>query len=181
VRTVVRTMLAGFLVGALGLGSAWAGAILTQPPTEAASDATIDAVLESVISGSAGDEAPAEVEDAEIDGSVTVAGERLPDGWFRAGTAVRSLVPPADRWKQAEECQGQAPEQLYTPLTPDGCLITFDMRWADGVDDDNPIEVRAAAIGNGEDTVVVAVMDLVGYMAAYPVTGCADCGIAQIT
>jgi hypothetical protein len=204
-RTVLRTVLAGFLVGALGLGSAWAGASLTQPAAPGAASADLDTALAAVLDGDAqvgdvqvgdvlggdvqgaaparpaspADAAPTATPPAE--GAAIAAGERLPDGWFRAGTAVRSLVPPAERWKQADECRGQAPEQLYTPLTPDGCLITFDMRWADGVDEANPIEVRAAAIGNGEDAVVIAVMDVVGYMAAYPATGCADCGIAQIT
>jgi hypothetical protein len=187
VRTVLRTVLAGFLVGALGLGSAWAGATLTQPATQPTSavDDLVGALGEEAGGeaavprpGEPGAVAPVHADDAHGSGTL---GERLPDGWFRAGTAVRSLVPPADRWKQADECRGQAPEQLYTPLVPDGCLITFDMLWADGVDEENPIEVRAAAIGNGEDAVVIAVMDLVGYMASYPITGCDDCGIAQIT
>lgn len=201
-RTVLRTVMAGFLVGALGIGSAWAGAALTQPagPTTGAPSGADDIALE--LDALAGAPLPPAPVTAQVDAATTetlgsVAGEdadattlatatsalsqgQLPDGWFRAGTAIRSLVPTAERWKQAAECNGQAPEQLYTPLTPDGCLITFDMRWADGVDEANPIQVRAAAIGNGEDTVVIAVMDLVGYMAAYPVTSCTDCGIAQI-
>jgi hypothetical protein len=204
-RTVLRTLLAGFLVGALGLGSAWAGAVLTQPAGERRAGAggavgeLGDALgMAAELAGGERGAAPAGRLDAErvdagradagrVGGSGTgeetaavAGGERLSDGWFRAGTAVRSLVPPADRWKQADECRGQAPEQLYTPLVPDGCLITFDMLWADGVDEANPIEVRAAALGNGEDLVVIAVMDLVGYMAAYPLTSCRDCGIAQI-
>jgi hypothetical protein len=112
-------------------------------------------------------------------GAAGDVGERLPGGWFRAGAATRSLVPPEDRWVQGSECSG-APENLYTPLTPEGCLITFDQRWADGVDPETPLMVRAQALSNGEQTIVNAVMDTVGYMAAYPLDICDRCGLTQI-
>ena len=184
-RALIRTVVSGFLVGALGLGSAWAGASLTRP---AAPQDTRDVVAETVEQAVEGAGAQARGRGAsrgnggdEAAPQGTEAGERLPGGWFRAGSASRTLVPPADKWTPAKDCQGTSPEQLYTPLTPEGCLITFDMLWADGVDQQNPIQVRASAIGNGEDTVVMAVMDVVGYMAAYPAaTSCADCGIAQM-
>ena len=181
-RALLRTIVAGLLVGALGLGSAWAGAILTQPT--AATDtaaADLDAALDASATKRAGAPA-ARAGGAQTEASTAVAeGEQLPDGWFRAGTAVKTLVPPADKWTPKADCEGTSPEQIYTPVTPEGCLITFDMLWADGVDADNPISVRATAIGNGKDTVFMAVMDTVGYMAAYPAaTSCADCGITQI-
>lgn len=161
-RSLLRSAVIGLLVGAVALGSAWAGASLTVPRDVALS--------------------PSAAADAPGAGALA-GGERLSGGWFRAGTAVRSLVPPASKWKQGSQCSG-APEQLYTPVTPEGCLITFDMKWANGVDSQNPIEVRALAIGNGKNAVVLAIMDVVGYMASYPVdavAGCTDCGIAQIT
>jgi hypothetical protein len=180
VRAVLRTVIAGFLVGALGLGSAWAGAILSQPVEVAAQDAAAELSAANGTAQPKANKSKKSAADGEPAPPAPGGGERLAGGWFRAGSAVRTLVPPGEQWKQGSECSG-APEQLYTPLTPEGCLITFDMRWADGVDERNPIEVRAGAIGNGEDTVVIAVMDVVGYMAAYPAaTSCADCGIAQI-
>ena len=192
-RTLFRTVVSAFLVGALGLGSAWAGASLTQPappapePPDAAEAANTAAANDAIKAGGkqARVDAPALKGAAEADGATTAAataeGERLPGGWFRAGSAVETLVPPADKWTPAAECRGTSPEQLYTPITPEGCLITFDMLWAEGVDEENPIQVRASAIGNGKDTVVFAVMDVVGYMASYPAaTSCADCGIDHI-
>lgn len=185
-RTTIRTVLLGLLVGSLGLGSAWAGASLVPaPPVGDTADAlgqATDRALDvdgigSVGSGSSTVTPSGRGTDAPPPPSETEG--RLPAGWFRAGTAVESLVPRADRWVQGGDCTG-APEQLYTPLTPEGCLITFDMRWADGVDEDNPIEVRSVALGNGEQTVVLSTMDLVGYMASYPADVCADCGLAQI-
>jgi hypothetical protein len=190
VRSVLRVVVTGLTVGALGVGSAWAGASLTQPP---AAGGSVDAVQEQLAGRAdvgdeaAGLEAPERGRDTSEGprgersgtGEPIAGGQRLEGGWFRAGTATRSLVPPADRWVQGSECGG-APEQLYTPVTPDGCLITFDMRWAEGVDEENPILVRAVAIGNGEDAVVYAALDLVGYMAAYPATSCEDCGVSAI-
>jgi hypothetical protein len=196
-RRILRIVVTGVTVGALGIGSAWAGASLgptlvgselgdpldrlqqelerpgQRPAADAADgqDGTAAAASDASRGRSVG----------EAKGGAIAGGVRLPDGWFRAGAAERSLVPPEDRWTPASECAGRAPEQIYTPLTPEGCLITFDQRWADGVDPDNPILVRAAAIGNGEDAVVYAALDLVGYMAAYPLTSCGDCGIAAIT
>ena len=190
-RAFLRTVIAGFVVGALALGSAWAGASLTQPsvpnaPAEVAADLGSDrggAARTATATGKATDANVAKTAGATATVEAAAAeGEQLPGGWFRAGTGTRSMVPPANKWTPKADCQGKAPEQIYTPVTPEGCLITFDMLWADGVDAQNPIMVRAAAIGNGKDMVVMAIMDLVGYMAAYPAaTNCADCGIAQIT
>jgi hypothetical protein len=91
-------------------------------------------------------------------------------------------VPPAEKVKSAAECKASGQQsQLYTPLTPEGCLITFDGLWMDGVDEANPISARSIAVSNGKDTVVFTLMDVVGYMAAYPADLCADCGIDPIT
>lgn len=168
-RSVLRAVVTGVTVGAVGLGSAWGAAVVSTPPLPEPP---------SVVADLTGGAAPEE-ESAAFPAAVA-AGERLPDGWFRVGSATTTLVPPADRWKQGPECEGSAPEQLYTPLTPEGCLITFDMLWADGVDEANPISARSIALSNGKDTVVFTLMDTVGYMAAYPADLCADCGIDQI-
>lgn len=192
-RALIRTIVAGFLVGALGLGSAWAGASLMQASAPPVVPEDAAAIAERAADGREGQlaktpagnraagtgRAPAATEAPAPAGATS--GERLPGGWFRAGSSSRTLVPPADKWTPAAKCRGTSPEQLYTPLTPEGCLITFDLLWADGVDAQNPITVRASAIGNGKDTVVFAVMDVVGYMASYPAaTSCADCGIDHI-
>ena len=171
-RSVLRALVTGVTVGAVGLGSAWGAAVVSTPPLPEPPSV-------------AGERAGGTSEEAEPAGvvapaAVPVAGERLPAGWFLAGSHTTSLVPPADKWKQGPECEGQAPEQLYTPLTPEGCLITFDMLWADGVDEQNPIAARSIALSNGKDTVVFTLMDTVGYMADYPDDLCADCGIDPV-
>jgi hypothetical protein len=175
-RAVLRAAVTGLTLGAVGLGSAWSAAVITtpplpEPPVVGELTAADPPVAEPV-------DPPRQTTSASA--TTFVAGPQLPDGWFLTGSATTSLVPPADRWKQAAQCSGQAPEQLYTPLTPDGCLITFDMLWANGVDPDNPIQARSIALSNGANTVVFTLLDTVGYMAAYPADLCADCGIDQI-
>ena len=168
-RSVLRAVVTGVTVGAVGLGSAWGAAVVSTPPLPEP-----PAVVSDLTGGSTDEET------ATAAPAAVAAGERLADGWFQVGSATTTLVPPADRWKQGADCEGQAPEQLYTPLTPEGCLITFDMLWANGVDEANPISARSIALSNGKDTVVFTLMDTVGYMAAYPADLCVDCGIDQI-
>jgi hypothetical protein len=173
VRSILRALVTGLLVGAVGLGSAWGAASFVSPgdPTPPAVPAVstalpgLDADLPPV--------GPA---------AAFVAGKRLPKGWFRVGSKTTTLVPPAKRLKSKAECEESGQQTtLYTPLTPEGCLITFDGLWVDGVDRANPISARAIAVSNGQSTVVFTLMDVVGYMAAYPASLCATCGIDPIT
>lgn len=170
-RSVLRAVVTGVTVGAVGLGSAWGVAVVSTPSLPEPPAAVAGLTRTSV---------PDPQESAVAPAASVVPGQRLPAGWFLAGSHTTTLVPPASKWKQAAECSGQAPEQLYTPLTPEGCLITFDMLWADGVDPANPISARSIALSNGLDTVVFTLMDTVGYMAAYPADLCADCGIEPV-
>jgi hypothetical protein len=174
VRSLLRAAVIGATVGAVGLGSAWGAAVLSSPSLP-----PVPAIDQAVTTN--GQQVKAEA-DKPDPAPAPAPGQRLPGGWFLAGSATTSLVPPADKVKSAEECRASGqPEQLYTPLTPEGCLITFDMLWMDGVDEANPNQARAVALSNGADTVVFTVLDTVGYMAAYPADLCADCGIDQIT
>lgn len=174
-RSVLRAAVTGLTVGAVGLGSAWGAAVVSTPPLPTPPPA---------VAGLTGD-ASTDAEEptlAVAPAAVVTPGERLPAGWFLAGSATTTLVPPADKVKSAAECKksGQS-STIYTPLTPEGCLITFDGLWMDGVDEANPISARSIALSNGKDTVVFTLMDVVGYMAAYPATLCADCGLDPIT
>jgi hypothetical protein len=193
-RTALRSAVTGVTVGAVGLTAAWAAAGLAPAgpgsPTgdvSASHGPGTDPPAFPVLSG-----APDWLPGTDGDGTATVApvaaaaaavdaltSGRLDGGWFRAGTGRASLLPDPDIWVEGSDCTG-APEQLYTPLTPEGCLITFDMRWADGFDEENPIEVHAVALSNGEDVVVVSMLDLVGYMASYPDGTCDRCGLTEI-
>lgn len=146
----LRTAVTCLTAGAIGVGSAWADA------------------------DSEGFE-PKQMMEAVLE----LTEGRLDAGWWRAGAATGDLTPDPDTWVQGSDCTG-APEQLYTPMTPEGCLITFDMRWADGFDAENPNQVRSFAISNGEQVVVLSSLDLVGYMAAYPAGTCDRCGLDEI-
>jgi hypothetical protein len=174
VRSFLRAAVLGATVGAVGLGSAWGAAVLSSPSLPSAPPVVpVTAGTHAVAGADEGKAAPA---------PAPVPGTPLPGGWFLAGSASTTLVPPAEKVTPAAECakSGQ-PEQLYTPLTPEGCLITFDGLWMDGVDQENPITARSVALSNGADTVVFTVMDTVGYMAGYPADLCGDCGIDAIT
>ena len=172
-RAVLRAAVTGLTVGVVGLGSAWGAAVISTPslPTPPVS-----------VPASAGI-----TDDESADAPLTapaafVPGQRLDAGWFLAGSGTATLVPPASKVKSKAECQKAAGQStVYTPLTPEGCLITFDGLWMDGVDEANPIAARSIALSNGESTVVFTLMDVVGYMAAYPADLCADCGIDAIT
>lgn len=187
----VRTILTGVVIGALGLGSAVAATLVMDAPAEPRSltdGGGEPGVGEAQVPAIADELAPtvpvvgSGVADADLPPGVLQAltNGRLQGGWFRAGTGTASLLPDPDTWVEGEDCSGTAPEQLYTPLTPEGCLITFDMRWADGFDEQNPIEARSMAVGNGEDVVVLTLMDTVGYMASYPAGTCDRCGLDEI-
>jgi hypothetical protein len=172
-RAVLRAAVTGLTVGAVGLGSAWGAAVVSTPPLPTPPAALAD------LTGAVG---PADEPAAVAPAAAVTPGERLPAGWFLAGSATTSLVPPADKVKSAEECAASGQQStLYTPLTPEGCLITFDGLWMDGVDEANPISARSIALSNGEATVVFTLLDTVGYMAAYPADLCGDCGIDPIT
>ena len=172
-RSVLRAAVTGLTVGAVGLGSAWGAAVVTTPPVPRPPAAVAGLPADDPVGPEVGLFTPADS---------AVLGEQLPDGWFLAGSATTTLVPPAEKLKSAAECKASGQQStLYTPLTPEGCLITFDGLWMDGVDPENPISARAIALSNGKDTVVFTLMDVVGYMAAYPTTLCGDCGIDPIT
>lgn len=174
-RSVLRAAVTGLTVGAVGLGSAWGAAVVSTPPLPTPPNAVAGLSTGAPAVGQKADPVVAPA-------AVVTPGQRLPDGWFLAGSATTTLVPPADKVKSAAQCKASGQQStLYTPLTPEGCLITFDGLWMDGVDEANPISSRSIALSNGKDTVVFTLLDVVGYMAAYPADLCADCGIDPIT
>ena len=171
-RSLLRAVVTGTTIGAVGLGSAWGAAVLSTPSLPPVPPAVSTTLADN----------PSEKAPEASEPPVPSLGQRLPAGWFLAGSKTTTLVPPADKVKSAAECNASGvPAQLYTPLTPEGCLITFDGFYMDGVDEANPVSARAIALSNGESTVVFTLMDTVGYMAAYPADLCADCGIDPVT
>lgn len=168
-RSVVRGGLVALVTGALSLGLAWAGVVAVPVPGLGDADAPgQDAQTLAPVS-----------EESAIEALQT--GTRLPGGTFLAGAAKVSIAPDPAKWTPEDgsgRC-GPVPVERYTPVTPESCLLTFDARWATGVD---PLGVyaRAAAISNGETTVAWVVLDTVGWFAAYPAEVCADCGAEAI-
>lgn len=145
-------LVVGFLTGMLLVSGAWAGVVVAPAPQQAGA----------------------------VEFPEPVAGERLPDGWFLAGSAKVSISPDPDIWTPDDPVGTCGSVPAHTPVTDvDGCLLTFDKLWATHVDDYG-IHVRAMALSNGQDTVAIAVMDTISWFYGYPDHICGDCGAKAI-
>ena len=89
-RSVLRAVVTGVTVGAVGLGSAWGAAVVSTPPLPEPPTA---------VAGPAADTSSEQEAAPAPDAAAFAGGERLPAGWFTVGSATTTLVPPADRWK----------------------------------------------------------------------------------
>lgn len=186
IHVVARSAVTGVVAGAVALGTAWAGAGLTSPPPPAPSPERVDeAVVDTVAERDPSATADRALQDADVDAALAAdepvlpPSHRLGGGLYWAGGASASIAPDDSTWiRHGSEGDCGTPE-AYTPLAKEGCLLTFDRRWATQVDEMD-IKVRAIAIGNGEKTVVTAVLDTVGWFRAYPADVCGDCGAEAI-
>lgn len=187
VRLALRSAVTGLVAGLVALGTAWAGAGLATPPKAPAPSSpkqVVDAVIQSIdkapaVTAKRAPAADVEVSAAAAAETVTPPTQRLGNGLYWAGGATASIAPDDAKWvRHGSEGDCGKPE-AYTPLAKPGCLLTFDRLWATKVDPMD-IKVRAVAIGNGEQTVVSAVLDAVGWFRAYPADVCGDCGAEAI-
>lgn len=108
-------------------------------------------------------------------GSATAVpdGTQLPGGKFLVGAAKVSIAPDPERWVP-DVPEGRCSADI------EGCLITFDGRYAKSVREPYGVWARALSISNGDDTIILAVMDAVGWFRYYPAEICADCGTEAI-
>ncbi|HWC14056.1 MAG TPA: hypothetical protein VG929_05630 [Actinomycetota bacterium] len=193
----LKYVLSSFLVGALSLGVAWAGAVLVPTPKVGAGDATKSAPAQRM-----------QVEDQEGDGEAFVASAAaLEPGQILAGASKISLYP------RPEDYRGQFPdarwEQDYAKcatLAPNATgvregathVADFRVRWAEnpnclymggyGIgpmfpitswDEEYGLWTRSVAMSDGDDTVVLTLIDAVYWEAHYN-SLCDGCGFLDL-
>jgi hypothetical protein len=200
-RSLLRMTLAGLVAGATLVGAAWAGVVAM--PTDDRTDGNADllgAATDLVgAAGSSGTAAPSTATAVGGDGAV-------PAGLL-AGAARNSIAPrPADyggTWEtDPDACRtldpgflehlGVAPEDAAHladtgspwPENPNciyqGGFGIGPMNPVSAFDDELGLWVRAVAIGDGTDTLVLTIIDGEGWMWDYA-TKCDDCGAKQLT
>lgn len=199
-RTIARTVLAGIVAGATLLGAAWAG-IVAMP-----GDDLIDGRTAPVVSPFG--TAAGSLESGTGGGAARPASSPsiLPAGLL-AGAAKTSIAPrPADyggTWEtDPAACRTLDPGFLeHLGVTPEDAAHLADtgspwpenpnciyqggfgigpMNPVSAFDDELGLWVRAVAIGDGTDTLVLTIIDGEGWMWDYA-TKCDDCGAKQLT
>jgi hypothetical protein len=175
VRRAVRSLVTGFLTGAIALGGAWAATGLvpardSKPSagtrTERRDDARVQAQAR-------------QTEPDAASQAITADGTRLPGGTFLVGAHDASIAPvpvsEGGQWNphgNGYDCGPIGYE--YLPNSDPSCLRTFDRVWATGVDEaaDLGIYARAMAISNGEETLAFVVLDTVSWFYGYDPSIC---------
>lgn len=169
-RSLLRSLTSGVVVGCVALGSAWAAVGLMPtggPPIDPTSSVELQRAMKDAV--------PVEL------------GLQLPGEVFRVGASDVSIAPksiaedgPWMRHGIDGNCEGQS--TVYTPTANPSCLRTFDSNWARSVDPEAGLGVfvRAISISNGKDTVVFAVMDTIGWFAGFDPSVCTGCGSTEI-
>ena len=198
---LARYLLVPFLIGAISIGAAWAGVVVAPVPTQ-----TPEALAASSTAARSDDTQATQVKadnpgmgkgGAQEPGENPTPGDPA-DGQVLAGAAKVSIAPQPD----AEAGQNWATEGCRTLSTsgpPDATHVPdFRSPWNEnpeciymggyGIGPVNPITswdseyglwVRSLAIGDGEDTVVLTILDGVSYLGDYN-NFCDDCGFYEL-
>jgi hypothetical protein len=198
--TVLKKLIGSFLVGALSVGMAWAGASLVP-----AADETIDS---GAVLGGRKDVLPNNTGITAGDGAGATAGETstlnldLGTGRLMAGAAKVSLEPrPQDyngTWEtNYDKCAtlSDSPGGVQEGATH---VADFRVRWAEnpnciymggyGIGPMNPIVdwddeyglwTRSVAMSDGQDTFVLTLIDAVYWEAQYN-NMCSGCGFTDL-
>jgi len=196
-RTMLRTALAGLVGGATLVGAALAGVVAT--PSDDLTDNVAEPVgiLEDLVDGATSDSA----------GSTTAAaGDGGPAGLL-AGAAKSSISPRpgayGGRWEHdVDLCRTLEPAFLeHLASSPEDLdhLASTGSPWPEnpeciyqggfGIGPMNPVAefdkelglwVRAVAISDGTDTIVLTIIDGEGWLWDYA-TKCGDCGAQQLS
>lgn len=180
-----RKVLGALLTGAMVTSAAYAGTVLVSvegglPETPGPPAIPTEAV--------------AEAERIAADpqgGPPLVGGQRLPAPLFLVGADATSIAadPEKVKWDEPEGTCSESPgpglsDHSNWPGTTQDCIYMGGfglgpVRAAAGVDELG-IHLRSLVVSNGEQAVVLQVMDTVGYFFGYQNTPCEDCGIAEI-
>jgi hypothetical protein len=198
--SIIKKVLGSFLVGALSVGAAWAGAgILPVSDELAGSEAdTID------VAGQArGSQNLPVVSGEESAGGAVASNLDLGSGRLMAGAAKVSLEPRPDEYGGTWEtnynkCANLAPNQEGVQ---EGLMhvADFRVRWAEnsncifmggyGIgpmfpivewDDEYGLWARSVAMSDGQDAVVLTLIDAVYWEAQYE-NMCDGCGFAELS
>ena len=189
VRRSLKTIMSSLLVGVISIGVAWAGVGLVPINDRSAEDAAGGAA------GEQGSWLTAVVEDEEADGEASVAGalEPLQADQVYAGAYKVNIAPQPEKYsgtweRDQEHCETNPlplgmgnPQETEPEHVPDyrvrwnenvNCIYTggFDLGPAhavSGFDEEYGLWARATAVSDGEDTVVLLILDASYYFAEY--------------
>jgi hypothetical protein len=207
VHTFVKTSLVAGLTGALTVGAAWAGVGLVPVPVPTSESAAPGAVSDLVPAPAAGsaeegsDAAPATVPSLE-GGQMLVGAAKTNLYPTPDAPAIKAEFPDAVWERNAAKCKTLAPDYIQRLLTNTqeevDHLASSGSPWPENpnclymggyglgpmnpiveFDDKNGLWVRAMAISDGKDLIVLSVIDAEGWLWDYA-SKCDACGIKQI-
>jgi hypothetical protein len=207
-RTLTRTLLVALLVGAMSVSMAWAGASLApvDRATDTVEDLAQEPERLTADQASTEDEdaAPSLLEQRRAEQQAAVAealaaAQDLGEGTIMAGAAKVDMEPRPDLYDgvwETEGCAtmgGDAGEETLTHV-PDfdqslwpaktGCIYMGGygigpMNPVTTWDDEHGLHVRSVALSDGNETVVLTLIDAVYYLGRYNEM-CDDCGSLDI-
>jgi hypothetical protein len=200
-RSIIKKLIGSFVVGALSVGAAWAGAGLLPVSAELTEgEATSPQDSRQIGKGRAVDTAIGGGQEAA--GSRAVASIDLNTGQLLAGAAKVSLEPRPQDYDGTWETNYNKCANLSG--NPEGVregamhVADFRVRWAENTncifmggygigpmfpivdwDDEYGLWTRSVAMGDGQDTVVLTLIDAVYWEAQYN-NMCDGCGFADL-
>ena len=201
---LARYLLVPFLVGAISLGAAWAGSVVTPAPAATpegiaaqATNAKPAKVTTTGATRGAAVNATQAKAATDVAAAVTTFAGDIPAGSVLAGAAKVSIVPQPDASKG--EVWAKEGCKILGDDAPSGAthVPNFRSPWPEnpqciymggyGIGPMNPITsvdaeglwVRTVAIGDGTDTVVLTIIDGASYLGDYN-KFCTNCGAFEI-
>lgn len=190
-KSVVRTVVGGVVVGVTAVSVAWAGAGLAPVPVEVGRPGEV-AAPRAATAEDLGVQ-PQQLADAATAAAAArrpvEPGAGLPAGQVLVGTSVVDITPapPEGRVWQTEGCATGIPNEAIAgtrkTTTPD-CIYMGGRGLGPSepvtrIDPANPLEVRTVAIGDGADWAVLTQVDGVYWHGRYD-TFCDRCGSLDI-
>jgi hypothetical protein len=197
-RTLIRTVIAGGIVGVTLLGAAAAGIVAAPTPGPAQGEGMLEPITDAPVA-TAGGSTAAEADPTGSAPLATVSG-------LRAGAAKHSIAPRPDDYggtwvRDPSACRTLDPgflEHLGTTPEDAAHLAHAGTPWPEnpnciyqggfGLGPMNPVTafdeelglwVRSVAIGDGANTAVLTIVDGEGWLWDYA-TKCDDCGAKQL-
>ena len=203
-----RYLLVPFLVGAISLGAAWAGVVVSPAPETTPEQVAGDAVSSSATTrnrqaATSADTAMTKAKlsaraSAEAVAAATQFAGTIPEGSVLAGADKVSIIPQPDESKGQKWAKEGCATLSQEGVPPNATHVAnFRSPWPEnpeciymggyGIGPMNPITsvdaeglwVRSVAIGDGTDTVVLTIIDGTSYLGDYN-KFCTDCGAFEL-